>query len=228
MILSSNFERAARAALQLQHSHPSSFASLCHQPHGFYAIQMVHVAAAACNPCQFDRFGFSRGDMARADKDGFTPLFYAVFYNNSRLIAHLVAMGADVNAVDSLGETALFTALRKDFAACIGQLLAHGAVASAVSRDGKSVWNIIAEKQRLDYVAAIASLPAERRYPNVTTANPLSAYVAMWRAGMDEDKSILGVMYPNRRQQVRRTRGGGRADALRSALRTWRRSARRG
>ena len=86
-------------------------------------------------------------DPNTRDEDGRTPLFYALFPKEARI---LLAAGADVNAVDNDGNTALMYAIFKGERNCTSELidvlLAAGADITIVNKEGQS-----AEEEVMDH-----------------------------------------------------------------------------
>lgn len=67
----------------------------------------------------------SGADVNRGDKNGWTPIFQAVFRSDLPMIALLIRLGADVDHVDGAGWTPLFYAIPKGDDQVVQLLLMH-------------------------------------------------------------------------------------------------------
>jgi ankyrin repeat protein len=78
-------------------------------------------------------------DINAGDKDGYTPLHYAVKHTNLAIITLLLKKNADIHAVDSWGNTPLhYAAVYNQNPAIIGFLIENGANINAKNIDGST------------------------------------------------------------------------------------------
>jgi len=83
---------------------------------------------AAGDFVQAARFLASHPRMVNVrDGNGWTPLFYTIQHRNTDFLSYLLALGADVGAVDRLGWTPAMEAVRRHANECLMVLLRHGA-----------------------------------------------------------------------------------------------------
>ena len=104
------------------------------------------------------------GDPNVSDARGHTPLHAAAMANAPRLIAALLAAGADVDAIDRDGYTALHAAAARNAPAAIAALAEAGANVAARDRDGFTPLLRAAVRNASAAIAALLEAGAD---PNV-------------------------------------------------------------
>ena len=80
-------------------------------------------------------------DMNYRTPDGLTPLLLAAEHHNPRLVTLMLALGAEVNAVDRFGRTALMRAARNGDHRSVEWLLREGAVVNVGTT--KQLWTAL-------------------------------------------------------------------------------------
>jgi uncharacterized protein len=93
-------------------------------------------------------------NTAREDNNK-TILMYACWVGNLDAAKHLIAKGADVNAVDSGGATPLHLAIWRDHNDIALYLLEKGASTSALSKEGMSPLDIAIMRENRPIIEAI-------------------------------------------------------------------------
>ncbi len=107
-------------------------------------------------------------DIHASEKDGFTPLHFAVRNDDLNIVELLIAAGADVNAATRYNITPLSLACMNGNAAMIERLLKAGADANATSEEGQSALMTAALTGKVD---AIKVLLADGAKVNVEEPN---------------------------------------------------------
>ena len=95
------------------------------------------------------------GDVNARDKDGNTPLHWAVWYGHDNIVELLLAAGADVNARDEDGKTPLHLAAQWGREGCARLLLAAGADVNARDNYGNTPLYYAARWGRADCAQAL-------------------------------------------------------------------------
>ena len=97
-----------------------------------------------------------KGDGVNApDKDGTSPLHWAVRADELEIADLLLKAGADATAQNRLGLTALNLAATNGNGAMIRKLLDHGANASEVEKTGETILMVATRSGNVDAVRAI-------------------------------------------------------------------------
>ena len=87
---------------------------------------LLHLACKERNLKKVKRL-FEQGLLDTRNKDGWTPLHTATFYNYLPIVQFLVAQSANLEAKDDLGQTALYLASWKGHLELINFLTQNGA-----------------------------------------------------------------------------------------------------
>ncbi|MBE6375732.1 MAG: ankyrin repeat domain-containing protein [Lentisphaeria bacterium] len=79
------------------------------------------------------------------DPDGWTPLFYSIYYNNPHAKEIILALGADIHQTDYSKRTSLMIAAIRDDSDLLLQLIRKGIDVTARDHKGKSALDFAAE-----------------------------------------------------------------------------------
>jgi ankyrin repeat protein len=110
-------------------------------------ILLVFLVVCACSHSVFyySKYGdidgvkpyVEKGDINRANTDGFTPLLIATYYGHTSLVKYLVENGAEVNRQDNRGWTSLMYAAYYNHKDIAKILLEHNASVTIKNSEGK-------------------------------------------------------------------------------------------
>lgn len=89
---------------------------------------------------------------ARERNNGFTPLLYACYRMNPKIVPLLVEMGADLNAKDKKGRTPLMNACKKGGLEIVKYLVEHKA---DLFVDNKKVLDKVKDKAIKQYLSGL-------------------------------------------------------------------------
>jgi ankyrin repeat protein len=109
-----------------------------------------------------------KGDTRR------TPLMLAAERKQPEILEHLIAAGADVDAVDGTGSTALMVAAQRDPASMTARLLAAGADLNMQDKRGQTALMHAVVAGRVDNVDALVRGGADVRARDKSGASALS------------------------------------------------------
>jgi len=111
-------------------------------------ILLVFFVVCACgkNVFYYSKYGdidgvkpyVEKGDINRANADGFTPLLIASYYGHTGLVTYLIKNGAEVNRQDNRGWTSLMYATYYNYLEIAKILLEHNASVTIKNSEGKS------------------------------------------------------------------------------------------
>jgi len=112
----------------------------------YLTILLVFFGVCACSVFYYSKQGdidgvkpfVEKGDINKANSDGFTPLLIAAYYGHTSLVKYLVENGADVNRQDNRGWTALMYATYYNYVEIAEILLEHNASETIKNSEGKS------------------------------------------------------------------------------------------
>ena len=75
-------------------------------------------------------------DVNETEQNGFSPLFWAAFKGDTRVVELLIENGADVDSKSHDGRTPLYVAAEKEFSDIAFLLIRHGANVNVASKEG--------------------------------------------------------------------------------------------
>jgi uncharacterized protein len=82
------------------------------------------------------------------DRNGFTPLMVAVYYNHSEIVTYLCEKGANINTQDNDGRTALMYAIEYGYDSTFNILIHHGADVNLLDKEGhNALWYAMHNKR---------------------------------------------------------------------------------
>jgi len=119
-------------------------------------------------------------DTANAtDRDGFTPLIYAVLAENASttMVQFLIDSGADPNQPDSAGWTPLHYAAREQLRPIVEVLISNGAAVDPTDEIGSTPLHRLVADPRADPVVAalLRSFGANPNHKNSNGKSPIDA-----------------------------------------------------
>ena len=161
------------------------------------------VAAAESNERAAVIAELTRGADAKSrSADGTTALHWAVFHDDSDLVARLIKAGADVNAANDYGSTPLGEAAVTGNAAVIKRLLDAGANAGAPGKDGETPLMVLARGGNVEGARLLIEHGAD-----VNAAEAWRGQTALiWAAAQKQPDMIRLLLKhkanPNARSQV--------------------------
>jgi ankyrin repeat protein len=123
-----------------------------------------------------------------------TPLIYAAYFGNTKLVRLLVAKGANVNAQNELGRSVLHKAAQKDHTEVIEVLLGAGADPSILDSDGGTALHLAANEGNSGAVEALISGGAD---PNSLGANKLMQVTPLHLAAAKGDEVTVQILLAN-------------------------------
>lgn len=100
---------------------------------------------------------------AMRDDNHKTILMYAAWVGNAEAVRHLIAKGADVNALDSGGVSALHLAVWKEHVPIALYLLENGAATDVLSLDGMTPADMALLKQNQTLIDAFEKAAPKRK-----------------------------------------------------------------
>ena len=101
----------------------------------------------------------------RDRKDNWTPLIYAIYYENGDIAEYLIKAGADVNCKDNLNRTALMFAAMSGDLTVLQMLIEKGADFNALDNTGKNSLTyatVYSQYHAAEYLAQIGYIPKDK------------------------------------------------------------------
>lgn len=109
--------------------------------------------------------------------DGWTPLALAAHFGSDEIVRHLLASGAEINAVsrNGLKNTPLHAAVAGNQSESADLLLRHGADVNAVDANRWTPLNLAAHAGHMDLVRRLLAAGADSAIPNQGGQTPLAS-----------------------------------------------------
>jgi ankyrin repeat protein len=124
-----------------------------------------------------------------ADRDGFTPLMFAIMRGNQKMAAYLIEQKADVNRRNKVGQTALMLAAQGGYKRLVEQLIQAGADVRAVDRENMNAVSWAA--CRGDFPDVISVLVMFKADPNARDIRGIAPLMAASLMGYPNSVALL-------------------------------------
>jgi ankyrin repeat protein len=111
-----------------------------------------------------------------ADRDGFTPLMFAIIGGKQRVVAYLIGHGADANRRNEIGQTALMLASQDGKKQLVEQLIRAGADVHAVDKEKRNAVSWAA--RRGDFPGIISTLGMFKADPDARDVRGMTPLMA--------------------------------------------------
>jgi ankyrin repeat protein len=127
------------------------------------------------------------------DSDSMTPLIYAAWGGDSKIVKAMLVLGAEVDAQDNKGMTAFMLAAQCGHLRAVRVLLANGADINAKAKDGRTALMMAAEN---GHVRVCRLLMKNGANPNITNGRGKNARIIAinnnhWKTAALLSKSII-------------------------------------